>query len=201
MALTKKHQQSLQAERLAFLEKHVKEVAREKHLVEIVLEQLQPRVIILEADPKPLPIPDGFTPLPGNAGFHPWTPPRTDSFLSEHERKLITEHPGMLFYCSVTRWQVGLTHDKSRLVFVPDALYKPYENECLLAVGWSEQQEEEYEEDISEEDEEGRVSTPDWPNPVRRQGVWKARQVAHWTGEEASTPELNYSVWANGTWG
>jgi len=55
--------------------------------------------------------------------------------------------------------------------------------------------------EISGEDEEtGEVYTPDWPNPVRRGGVWKARQVAHWIGE-TETPELNYSVWANGTWG
>ena len=201
MAVTK-HQQALQAERLAFLEQRVREVAREKRLVEILLEQLQPQVIILEAEPKPLAIPDGFIPLPGGQGFQPWTPPRPDSFFSEHLRKLITEHSGMLFHSGISQWQVGLTLDATRLVFVPDALYRPYEDECLQEVGWSERQEEEYEEDISVEDEEtGKVSTPDWPNPVRRQGVWKARQVAHWTGEEASTPEVSYTIWSNGTWG
>lgn len=197
MALTK-HQQALQAERVTFLEGQLRKVAHEKHLTELLLEQLPPQVIILDADPQPAPIPDDMKHLVKVA----WQPPRPDSFFSEHLRKLITEHPGMLFHSGISRWQVGLTLDASRLVFVPDALYRTYEDKCLQEVGWSEQQEGEYEEDISVEDEEtGRVSTPDWPNPVRRQGVWKARQIAHWTGEEASTPEVNWSCWANGTWG
>jgi len=202
MAFTKREQAERQAERLEFLEKQVKELAHEKHLTEMLLEHLQPQVIILEAEPKPVPIPDGFTSLPGGKGYQPWTPPRPDSFLSEHVRKRLDDYPGMLFYSSVTQWQVGLTLDKSRLVFVPDALYSPYEQACLKAVGWSEHQEGDWYASIEIEDEETHeVSTPDWPNPVRRQGTWKARQVAHWTGEEASTPELNYAVWANGTWG
>ncbi len=107
----------------------------------------------------------------------------------------------MLFHTSVPGWQVGLTLDKERLVFVPSVLYTPYEQDCLQAAGWSNEQEGEWEDEISGEDEEtGEVYTPDWPNPVRRGGVWKARQVAHWIGE-TETPELNYSVWANGTWG
>lgn len=195
MALTKREQAERQAERLAFLEKQVKEVAREKHLTEILLEHSQPSVIILEAEPKPAPVPKGLEHIT------PWQPPRPDSFLSEHTRKLIHDYPGMLFHSSVPSWQVGLTLDKSRLVFVPHAIYREYEQQCLMSVGWSAHQEEEWEEEISEEDENGKVYTPDWPNPLHRKGVWKARQVAHWTGEEASTAELNYSVWANGTWG
>jgi hypothetical protein len=153
-------------------------------------------VIILEAEPQPAPVPGGLEHI------KPWQPPRPDSFLSEHQQKLIHDYPGMLFYSSVSQWQVGLTLDKSRLVFVPDAIYSPSEQVCLQAVGWSEHQEEAYEESISIEDEEtGNASTPDWPNPVRRQGVWKARQVAHWVGEEDSTPAVNHSVRANGTWG
>ena len=194
MALTKREQAERQAERLEFLEKQIKELAHEKHLTYILLGHLQPQVIILEAEPKPAPVPGGLEHI------QPWQPPRPDTFFSEHLRKLITEHPGMLFHSSVPTWQVGLTLDASRLVFVPDALYRPYEQECLQSVGWSERNEEEYEEEISVEDEDGRVSTPDWPNPTRRAGVWKARQVAHWTGE-TDAPEANYTVWANGTWG
>jgi len=194
MALTKREQAKRQVERLAFLEKQVRELTHEKQVTEILLEHLHPQVIILEAEPKPAPAPTGLEHI------KPWQPPHPDSFFSEHLRKLIPEHPGMLFHSSVTQWQVGLTLDTSKLVFVPDALYRPYEQECLQSVGWSDEQESEYEEEISIEDENGRVSTPDWPNPMRRAGVWKARQVAHWTGE-IDTPEVNYMVWANGTWG
>jgi hypothetical protein len=199
MALTKREQAERQAERLAFLEKQIKEVAHDKHVTEILLEHLQPQVIVLEAEPKPAPVPTGLEHI------KPWTPPRPDSFFSEHLRKLITEHPGMLFHSSVPNWQVGLTLDTSRLVFVPHALYAPYEQECLTAVGWSKRQEEEWFDSITITDEDDpeldHDDTPDIPNPVERQGVWKARQVAHWIGEQDSTPELKYSVWLNGTWG
>jgi hypothetical protein len=78
---TTKYQRWRQAERLAFLDKRVQELAREKHLMEILVEYLQPHVIILEAEPKPAPLPRGLEHIT------PWHPPHPDSFLSEHLRK------------------------------------------------------------------------------------------------------------------
>ncbi len=176
-----------QAERLAFLEKQIAVVARETHLATLLLQHCQPLVIILEAQPKP---------QPGTA----WPPPRPDSFLTEHQQKLLNKYPGMLFHTSVPAWQVGLTFNKEKLVFVPAALYEIYEQECLRLIGWSEQSDEAWEEEIRIEDEQtGDVAIPEIPNPVYRAGVWKARQVAHWTQEEDSTPEATATCWANGT--
>jgi hypothetical protein len=118
-----------QTERLENLEKQVKDLASEKHLTEILLKHSQPQVILLEAEPKPAPVPSGLEHVTA------WTSPRPGSFLPEHLRKLIQEHSGMLFHASVPNWQVGFTLDKSRLVFVPDVIYRPYEQECLQAVG------------------------------------------------------------------
>jgi hypothetical protein len=178
-----------QVERLAFLEKRVLELADEialHHLVEQHQPVLQP--VILETEPQPVP-PNG------------WKPPRPDKFLSEHTRMLIDTYPGMLFVAGFHLWKVGLTLDKQKIVFVPDALYASYEQECLQAVGWTPEHEDEWQEEISVEDEEtGEVESPDWPDPLRRKGVWKARQVAHWVGD-TEAPEVDYSVWANGTWG
>jgi hypothetical protein len=177
-----------QLERLAFLEKRIRELADELALHHTVEEnQTALQVVILDTDPE--------TEASG------WTPPRPDKFLTEHIRKLLNDYPGMLFHTNIHGWQVGYTLYREKIVFVPNALYDLYEKECLQAVGWSPSGEDAWEESISVEDEEtGEVSTPDWPDPTRRQGVWKARQVAHWIGD-TTTEELNYSVWANGTWG
>ncbi|MGB8346598.1 MAG: hypothetical protein WCD86_17055 [Ktedonobacteraceae bacterium] len=198
MVLTKKEQAERQGERLAFLEKHVQELANEIALYHLITRHSRPQVFVLDADPRPLSIPDGFT---RPVHTQPWSPPRPDSFLSEHVHKLLDTYPGMLFQAGIFGWLVGLTLDKERLVFVPDALYSAYEQECLQTCGWSREDEAEWFESIEGEDEEtGKVEAPDWPNPTRRRGVWKARQVAHWTGE-TGVPELDYSVWPNGTWG
>src|SRR5438094_918242 len=107
MALTKREQARLDAERLAFLEKQIKEVARETHLTSMLLEGCTPQIIIMDAEPQPASPPSGLEHI------KPWQPPRPDSFLSGHERKLLQEHPGMLFYSSVPDWQAGLTHDRA----------------------------------------------------------------------------------------
>jgi hypothetical protein len=183
--------QQRQAERLAFLEKRVRELADEIALHNIVeRHQSSLQVVILETEPHPEQ-PSG------------WTPPRPDKFLPEHTRNLIDKYPGMLFHAGqLVGWLVGLTVDKQKIVFVPTSLYDPYEQECLQAVGCTPEQTQEWYESIETEDEEtGEVETPDWPNPLERKGKWKARQVAHWTGEEETTPEIDHSVWANGTWG
>jgi hypothetical protein len=184
-------EQQRKEERSAFLEKRVRELADEIALHN-TLERHQPslQVVILETEPQPEQ-PSG------------WTPPRPDKFLPEHTRNLIDKCPGMLFHAGqLVGWLVGLTLDKQRIVFVPTSLYDLYEQECLQAVGCTPEQAQEWYESIEIEDEEtGEVETPDWPNPLERKGKWKARQVAHWTGEEATTPEVDYSVWANGTWG
>ncbi|MGH2478092.1 MAG: hypothetical protein ACRDHW_00335 [Ktedonobacteraceae bacterium] len=190
--LSKAEQTRLSTERLNFLEKRLPEVVNNLYLTQTLLRELPVQVIVLDAEPERPPLPGGLehiTPAP---------PLRPDRFFTEHLRKLIDEHPGMLFHSSIPDWQVGLTLDKTRLVFVPGDLYRPYEQECLQSVGWSEAGEDAWEEEISSEDEEtGEVYTPDWPYPVRQTGVWKARQVAHWVGEEETN--VSYPVWANGT--
>ena len=197
MGLTRREREMLNARQLAFLEKHVKELVREKYLMEILLQYSQPQVIILEADPKPATLLHGLEYV-----VTPWTLAPPDSFLSEHVRKLLNDYTGMLFDSGVFGWQVGVTLDKSRLVFVPHKPYWTYEQECLQAVGWSEELEGTWYRSITEEDEDtGASYTREWASPTRRQGVWKARQVAHWVGEEENTPELNYSVWPNGNLG
>jgi hypothetical protein len=182
--------QQQKAEQLAFLKKRVQELTNELALHHTVEQhQTALHVVILETEPQPEQ-PSG------------WQPPRPDKFLSEPIRKLIDQYPGMLFGAGFHHWQVGLTLDKQRIVFVPDSLYEPYEKACLQEVGCTPEQEQEWYDSISEEDEETcEVETPDYPNPLERKGKWKARQVAHWTGEEQTTPEVNHSVWANGTWG
>jgi hypothetical protein len=182
----------LSQERLNFLEKRLPEVVNELSLTQTLLRELPAQVIVLDTEPERQPLPGGLehiTPAP---------PLRPDRFFTDHLRKLVDEHPGMLFHSSVPDWQVGLTFNRKRLVFVPGELYRPYEQECLKTVGWSEEDEDAWEEEISSEDEEtGEVYTPDWPNPTRQAGVWKARQVAHWVGEVL--PDVTYPIWANGT--
>ncbi len=122
--------------------------------------------------------------------------------------QLVKDHPGMLFNCGYLPLG-GLSYDQTRLVFVPRSIYTPYRDQCLQEVGWSEEQEAQFYESISyeveEETDEGdeytTLATPDIPNPLEREAEWKARQVAHWLGEEDMTPYLNYTVWPNGTWG
>src|SRR5947209_2951722 len=109
-----------QARRLEFLEKHVQDLTQASCLRDILLAHLTPQVVVLEADPRPAPVP------PGAEHGDPWRPPRPALFLNERVCKLVSECPGMLFHTGVPDWQVGLTLDRARLVFVPHALYSAY---------------------------------------------------------------------------
>jgi hypothetical protein len=94
-----------QLERLEFLEKHVRELADEIALHHFVEQHQALQVVILDATPK--------------QEANGWTPPRPDKFLTEHARKLLNDYPGMLFHANIHGWQIGLTLNREKIVFVP----------------------------------------------------------------------------------
>ncbi len=172
------------------------DLARLEHSIEVchaLIKAHTPQTLLFPAFPQRKP---SRIPLPPGLEEPPPLPP-SETLLDEDVRALINAYPGMLFDAGPIgrHWLAGYTLDKQQLVLVPDELYSSYEQACLREVGWNDDLEEM---DDLEEEDEAEDATP--PHPLYRRGVWKARQVAHWVGD-TDTPELDYPIWSNGTWG